>query len=134
VPRAYAVEDATDQRMRDLRYGSSIRGGTAGRLKLDHPADDLAEDSSAFEQLRNQLVERIRGTNEVVLITHEPIEPSGARSRPCAACQTRSNVFGAGNEKTPDLSEASISRPFVIAGAGFEPATFGLGIELPRLV
>ena len=28
--------------------------------------------------------------------------------------------------KTPDLSEASISSDFLIAGAGFEPATFGL--------
>ena len=30
------------------------------------------------------------------------------------------------NAKTPDLSEASISSGFLIAGAGFEPATFGL--------
>ncbi len=30
------------------------------------------------------------------------------------------------NDETPDLSEASISSDFLIAGAGFEPATFGL--------
>jgi len=28
--------------------------------------------------------------------------------------------------KTPDRSEASISSYFSVAGAGFEPATFGL--------
>ena len=28
--------------------------------------------------------------------------------------------------EAPDLSEASISSYFLIAGAGFEPATFGL--------
>jgi hypothetical protein len=46
--------------MRGLRYGSSIGSRPAGRLKLDHPADDLAQHSSAFEQLGDQLVERIR--------------------------------------------------------------------------
>jgi hypothetical protein len=37
-------------------------------------------------------------------------------------CQTARRL----KETTPDLSEVSISRPFEVAGAGFEPATFGL--------
>jgi hypothetical protein len=35
-------------------------------------------------------------------------------------------VRDASNAKAPDLSEASICSYFLIAGAGFEPATFGL--------
>jgi hypothetical protein len=51
---------------------------------------------------------------------------SARNSPPSPSRQTRSNGVSALNDETSDLSEASISSDFEVAGAGFEPATFGL--------
>jgi hypothetical protein len=71
-------------------------------------------------------------------VSHASKRPLGRDVRPRACVnyvttparqtsrQTVSNGAEPQKNKTPDLSEVSISRPFLIAGAGFEPATFGL--------
>ena len=58
------------------------------------------------------------------MLTHHHIKRP--RVHVDAGMSNQSKQQPASKKKTPDLSEVSICRPFLVAGAGFEPATFGL--------
>jgi hypothetical protein len=123
------VDDAADQGVRDLEHRWRIRRGQAGRLVLLHPGHHLADWCAAGKDLVDEHVEDIGG-GASFLIGHTSKSLGGAWFSPSSlspTCrQTKSNGDHGLNDEAPDLSEASISSDFEVAGAGFEPATFGL--------
>ena len=116
--------------MRDFEDRWRIRRGQAGRFVLLHPGHHLADGCAAGKELVDEHVEDIGGGGSF-LIGHAYKSLGGARFSPSPPSERPSSneikrPTTALNDETSDLSEASISSDFEVAGAGFEPATFGL--------
>ena len=91
-----------------------------GRQRVGEVPDDPREHGSGREQLDHKLPDV-----GFAWALHDSKSAQRAKFAPPPR-QTRSNGVSALNDETSDLSEASISSDFQVAGAGFEPATFGL--------